>query len=71
MGFLQANGLRLLLAMGAFFAGLEEMLEAFFVSFEGICELHHAVLFLSAIHVLHAIEAFFDAHQRTKGTASE
>lgn len=65
--FLKHAGLfRITLSIGALLTGVEEMCEAFFVSFEGIFELYHAVIFVSTIHIIHAVEEFIEAREKVK-----
>lgn len=63
---LKSQLLKFVLALGSFIAGMEELFEAFFLNIEGIFELYHAVILVSFIHILNAVEWFFDAKEKTR-----
>ncbi len=66
MWILKSQLLKFALALGSLIAGMEELLEAFFVNIEGVFELYHAVILVSFIHIIHAVEGFVEAKEKTK-----
>jgi hypothetical protein len=64
MWFIKSNVLKLALALGSFFVGLEELLEAYFINLKGVFELYHAVIFISFIHMMHAVEGFIEVRKK-------